>query len=202
MEGAQIFGTRMGLGFLDIKHEDNNQASKYDKYVEDLQGIEEEIRKISHDLKSSMLMETSSIIILLENLVDEKSELGNFEYDIDKKDTFSWNELEDSIKLNIYRITQEVLQNIIKHASATFVKVEIFSHGDFLCLKIIDNGVGFKTSKFSKGIGLKNMVSRIESMSGKIEIKSSKGKGTTVSLYIPKSSNFSAPSLELFLYSH
>jgi len=88
-------------------------------------------------------------------------------------------------KINIYRIIQESMQNIYKHANANAIKISISLEKDVICLDIVDDGDGFDTSKNRKGIGLKNMTSRVEDINGSISFTSQSGNGTEVNVKIP-----------------
>ncbi len=92
------------------------------------------------------------------------------------------------IELNLYRILQEQLRNILKHAGATIIKVAVIVFDDTLHMKVTDNGVGFDAKKVKKGIGLANMRRRAELFSGNFEIESSVGCGCTITVDIPLSS--------------
>lgn len=87
----------------------------------------------------------------------------------------------------IYRIVQELLNNIMKHAEATQVLVQISMLPPLLSLTVEDNGLGFdQTNPASDaGAGLSNVRSRVEYLKGKIDIQSSKGMGTSVFIEIP-----------------
>jgi len=89
------------------------------------------------------------------------------------------------IELNLYRIIQEQLRNILKHAGATFIKVEVMVKDNILHMKVTDNGVGFDAQKVKKGIGIANMRRRTELFSGNFEIESSVGCGCTITVDIP-----------------
>ncbi len=91
----------------------------------------------------------------------------------------------NNTKINIYRIIQESMQNIYKHAHAKNIKIRISLEKNLICLDIIDDGDGFDTSKSKKGIGLKNMVSRVENLKGQITFTSQSGSGTEVNVKIP-----------------
>jgi signal transduction histidine kinase len=87
----------------------------------------------------------------------------------------------------IYRIVQELLNNIMKHAEATQVLVQISMLPPLLSLTVEDNGLGFdQTNPASDaGAGLSNVRSRVEYLKGKIDIQSSEGMGTSVFIEIP-----------------
>lgn len=80
-------------------------------------------------------------------------------------------------KINIYRIIQEQLNNILKHAQASSVLLELIKKGEQIRLKVSDNGKGFDMRSRRKGVGLSNIMSRAELYNGKVEIDSSPGKG-------------------------
>ena len=86
--------------------------------------------------------------------------------------------------MNVYRILQETLNNINKHAKATKISLSLYIENNCLRLKIQDNGVGFNVSKSKNGIGLRNMTSRAEAINGKLEVDSEVNKGTTVCLKV------------------
>jgi signal transduction histidine kinase len=81
------------------------------------------------------------------------------------------------------------MQNIYKHANAKAIKISISLEKSVICLDIIDYGEGFDTSKSKKGIGLRNMTSRVEDIKGKIAFNSQLGEGTTVNVTIPYNYN-------------
>jgi two-component system, NarL family, sensor histidine kinase UhpB len=93
--------------------------------------------------------------------------------------------LSNNKKLIIYRIVQEQINNILKHSKATESQIELKTHNKKLQLLIKDNGVGFDPKKKAKGIGLNNIISRVEMHNGLIEIISSPGKGCMMKVEIP-----------------
>ncbi len=95
----------------------------------------------------------------------------------------------DDIKLNIYRIIQEQLNNITKYASAKAVKVSVTARNGTIGISITDDGVGFNVNKKRKGIGISNMINRVEAFNGQVSIESLPGKGTTVTAIIPVETN-------------
>jgi signal transduction histidine kinase len=87
--------------------------------------------------------------------------------------------------LDIFRIVQEQLNNIIKHAKATCVKINLFRKGDDIVLTVIDNGIGFDVAKKVTGIGIINMKSRAASHKGLAEFISKLGKGCALTATFP-----------------
>ena len=90
-----------------------------------------------------------------------------------------------SAELAIYRVIQELVNNIIKHAKATHAFIQLHRHNNVLSITIEDDGQGFDTKSQQKdGIGLANIKSRINYLNGSVNIKSDKEKGTSVYIEI------------------
>jgi PAS domain S-box-containing protein len=87
--------------------------------------------------------------------------------------------------LDVFRIVQEQLNNIIKHAKASLVKIDLFRKGTDIVLSVIDNGIGFDVEKKVTGIGIINMKSRAASHSGLTEFISKLGKGCALTVKFP-----------------
>lgn len=180
---GKLFGTRLGLGFLNVKLK-KEEKLKFDNFIEDLQTIEKEIRDVSHQLNSSSENYTADFNNLIKELLIEKSRIGDFEYQFNEE-SIDWNTINENIKLNCYRILQEGLSNVIKHAKATKVELTVESKNNTLSILLSDNGKGFQTSLDKKGIGLKNIKSRVKKCRGKLTIESTENKGTQLSIEIP-----------------
>jgi two-component system sensor histidine kinase NreB len=94
-------------------------------------------------------------------------------------------QVSDELKLNIYRVVQELVNNIMKHAEASSVKLEVSSSGRLINISMGDNGKGFDTNSKRSGIGISNLRNRIEAFNGRIEIESTPGNGCRVDASIP-----------------
>ena len=95
--------------------------------------------------------------------------------------------LDPNIEIVLFRVIQEAVNNAIKHAAATVLDIQILKDLDGLSIMIEDDGLGFDSQSVetSLGIGLKNMESRINYLKGSLQIDSSPGKGTSISIWIP-----------------
>jgi signal transduction histidine kinase len=93
--------------------------------------------------------------------------------------------IDENTSQQIYRIVQEALHNILKHAQATKVDIQLHSHDNELLLIIEDDGKGFSIEHDVQGIGLKQMKKRADLINGKLEINSTAKKGTQIMLKIP-----------------
>lgn len=93
--------------------------------------------------------------------------------------------LSDELKINIYRIIQELSNNIVKYSAATEVTVDIWLFHKELHMTVTDNGRGFNVFEKRKGIGISNIYSRVQSFNGSVKIESAEGKGTKTMIRIP-----------------
>lgn len=89
----------------------------------------------------------------------------------------------------VYRIAQELLNNSLKHSKATFIGFSISQEGGVLQVGFRDNGIGFVPSKVKLNVGLLNMKSRAQAVSGTFEFRSSPGSGFQARLEIPLETN-------------
>jgi two-component system sensor histidine kinase UhpB len=93
--------------------------------------------------------------------------------------------IDDELKLNIYRIIQEQINNIVKYAEAKNTSVSIQADEKLMSVTIKDDGKGFDVKKKRKGIGISNMMNRVESFNGNMVVDSSPGKGCKIEVTIP-----------------
>lgn len=182
---GRLFGTRLSLDSINFKDGKEAMMTRAN-YIGQLKTIEEDIRKISHELNTDFVSGTGFMDIVTE-LIENQTQAYGLVYDFNYTDDISWDSVSNKTKINIYRIIQESMQNIYKHANAKAIKISISLEKNVICLDIIDDGEGFDTSKNKKGIGLKNMTSRVEDINGKINITSQSGNGTIVNVKIPYS---------------
>lgn len=181
---GRLFGTRVGLGFLDLNADEKTQE-QHEAFLEELQDIEKEIREVSHKLNDNFASPDVNFTSIVTQLLESKSQIGDFQFHLNIDENISWKSTDEIIKVNVYRIIQETLQNTIKHAQAKNVILEFSSSDQELSVKIEDDGVGFNLKKSRKGIGLKNMKSRVEKLNGTLEITSAMNKGTQIHIKIP-----------------
>tara|TARA_R110002051_G_scaffold56285_1_gene104440 strand:- start:23162 stop:25192 length:2031 start_codon:yes stop_codon:yes gene_type:complete len=180
---GRLFGTRLSLDSINFK-EGKEAMLLRSNYISQLKILEDDIRKISHELNTDFVSGTGFIDILSE-LIENQTNAYGLKNEFNYTDDISWDLVSNKTKINIYRIIQESMQNIYKHANAKLIKISISLEKAVICLDITDDGVGFDASKSKRGIGLKNMVSRVEDIGGSIIFKSQPGNGTTVNVNIP-----------------
>ncbi len=145
----------------------------------------EELRAISRGLHPATL-EKLGPTAAIRTLIDEVDANTNifFTHEIEDIDTL----LSKEASLHLYRIIQEVLNNMVKHAEAKVASITIEKRKNAIETIIMDNGKGFENSeklKTSASLGMKTLIERAKILNSKIDIKSQINKGTTVTLTIP-----------------
>jgi signal transduction histidine kinase len=181
---GRMFGVRMNLDSLN-KSKDENASHQIISYLSELKNIEQDIREISHDLSREKSELINNFVAIVDNLLEDQKKMFNTKLVSFIDSTIKWDLVGNAIKINLYRVIQESLQNSNKYAKANNIKVEFKNGVDHLLMHIIDDGVGFDVNKAKKGIGLKNMLSRITECEGTFEIQSKKGEGTIITVKIP-----------------
>lgn len=155
-----------------------------DQLVGDLESASEQIRRISHDLKDQSFAQ-SNFAILIQTLIEKQSTTNTlFESLIAKN--MDWSKFTYDQKINIYRLLQEAIQNVLKHAQATKCFIVLLENATSYVIKIQDNGIGFNTAKVKNGIGLRNFDERVQELGGSWTIESKFGKGTSLKIVIEK----------------
>ena len=181
---GRLFGTRVGLGFLDF-NATNETQKQHESFLKELQEIEKEIRDVSHKLSNNFNNDQINFTTLIEQLLKTNSTIGGFTYQVSFDEKITWQNINQVVKINTYRIVQESLQNIVKYANAKNVILDFSILDNHLILTLKDNGDGFDVKKSKKGIGIKNIKSRVQKLKGALKIESKKKKGTTISIEIP-----------------
>jgi len=145
----------------------------------------EEVRQISNNLAPNILKE-SGIDVALKTLCDSINRTSKIDIELSVHGDYSINE--PKVKFYLYRITQEGLNNAIKHSGATKVQLQLIGNKDSIILIIEDNGKGFEyDSNFCTPCnGIYNMKERARLLNGTLDIESEPLSGTTIRLKIPK----------------
>lgn len=180
---SRLFGTRFALSNL-IQKKDGQPWEEQLRLLNEFRLIEVEIRSISHDLNKTNFSGQVSFLAIIEKLLEEQKKIGNFKFLIKVINQINWQEISNPIKINLFRLIQEALQNINKYSMATEVEILFEKSGEILIMTINDNGKGFDTGKKTKGIGLSNMKERANSLDGTFKIFSD-DNGTVLKFEIP-----------------
>ncbi|CAN1551189.1 NarQ Signal transduction histidine kinase, nitrate/nitrite-specific [Flavobacteriaceae bacterium] len=181
---GKLSSIRLNLYVLN-KKTDEETIKKCLEYIKEIQSIEKEIRKIAHDLNRNLFSSDVDFIGIVENIFTAIKNHSNIDFDLKTGENIDWSTVSTAIKINIYRIIQEALQNIDKYAAANKVAIRMDKQDATLIITISDDGIGFNTKNSKNGIGLQNMQKRAEECNGTFNIVSTPKKGTKISLAIP-----------------
>lgn len=181
---GKLTAIRMNLYVLNRKT-DPETIAKCLEYVKEIQNIENEIRIISHDLTKNLFSDNINFVSIVENLFTAIKSHNNIEFSLKIDKRIAWETIDTTIKINIYRIIQEALNNIDKYSQATTVLITMEQERDTIIIEIKDDGIGFTVQSKKNGIGIKNMQSRMQEIKGQFKIESEPKKGTKINLRIP-----------------
>ncbi|RYJ39471.1 Histidine kinase [Flavobacterium anhuiense] len=181
---GRMFGIRISLDSLD-KLDESEAISKRKKYLDELKNVEQDIREISHDLNREKSELINNFVSILNKLFEDQKNTYSSKLITVFDPEIKWDLISNIVKINLYRIVQEALQNCNKYAKADIIKVEFKNENDNLVLIIEDDGIGFNTNKTKNGIGLINIEYRATECKGTVTIKSAKGEGTILTIKVP-----------------
>lgn len=145
----------------------------------------EEIRKLTRGLITDII-KNLGLCQGIENICNDVREITGMKVSCDLE-KFSENNVSDKFKLNVFRMVQEQLNNIMKHAAATSVKITLAQDNGTVLLTVTDNGTGFDPAKISNGIGLENIKSRAAIYNGLVRFVSQPGQGCALHVSFPLS---------------
>jgi two-component system, chemotaxis family, sensor kinase Cph1 len=185
--GQELTALRLRMSLLRDKYAQGDEAQRDFAQLEEMaQNIDEEVEFLTWELRPAA-MEELGLEVALQNFINEWSE--HFEVPTDFKiDRDSEKRLSPVAEINLYRIAQESLNNIAKHAEATQVNVRLADIDHSVELIIEDNGKGFEVEEKAnkmKGIGLLGLGERAALLQGEVEIESAPGKGTVIQVRVP-----------------
>lgn len=160
-------------------------AVKIDNAIDLLNKSMDEVKVIVNNLSPPVLKDFG-LPLALSELCEKISETGDLKVTFD---THGLNHrFDEKLEKTLFRIAQELLHNVIKHANASFVELQLMQHSRSIVLMIIDDGKGMHQNtdaSFKEGSGFKNIKNRIAAFEGKIEVDSTIGKGTIITIELP-----------------
>ena len=143
----------------------------------------DEIRKLTKGLTTDVIRNLG-LCDAIDNIVRDTMEVSPVNISL-ATDSFIENSVNDKFKLNVFRIIQEQLNNILKHAEATKVSIKLLQNNKAIRLIIVDNGTGFNVEKKQKGIGIPNIKSRAAAYHGTADFDSQPGQGCILTAIFP-----------------
>ncbi|QXP78023.1 MULTISPECIES: sensor histidine kinase [Winogradskyella] len=184
--GATLAAARLQFEYL-MKHQINDEDSKdLEKKISLLlDNAYNETRAMAH-LKNSGVMAKDGLLPAVEKLAKNASSKNELKFEVQ---SFGLDQrLENAIEILIFRIIQELVTNIIKHARATHAIIHLTNYENNLNIMVEDDGVGFDSkqlSKTTKGMGISSIDRRVEHLEGQLTIESEINNGTTIIIDIP-----------------
>lgn len=167
---------RIELARDKLQPDDIKARAELDRGSEVLNQAIQEVRRISHDLRPIQL-DDLGLEPALRSMIAELSERTGITVQVDL--ALPQQRLPDDIEITLYRVAQEALMNIDRHAKAAHVSVQIWQEERFIWLEVRDDGCGFNLSADTgEGIGLLNMRERTELLSGQFSLRSKPDSGT------------------------
>ncbi len=177
--GGMLSAIAMNIGAASKK----NTVESVTLVEQMLRDVAQEVRNTAHNLMPNALLQKSFAEALLQykNSINAGQE---HQLHLEIYGTIDW--IRNDAKLILYRIIQELIQNALKHSQAKDMYLQIIEHSDSIQITFEDNGIGFDTSEVSKGLGIVNIESRVQSLHGECSIQSIANKGTSVFLDFAK----------------
>ncbi len=144
--------------------------------------IATEIRQISHDLMPSSLIDFG-VVTALSNFA--KRILASSDIEVHYQSNIIDGQLSKEHELNIYRMVQELINNALKYSKCKSIEISLRQDNDEINILVQDDGIGMDTTLLNEGIGISNIITRVESLQGEIDINSQIGSGVTVYIALP-----------------
>jgi signal transduction histidine kinase len=145
--------------------------------VDDLRLVIDSLEPVGHDLVS--------LLATMRYRLGKRLQTGGLKLDWDVQDLPALPWLEPPDALHVLRLMQEALNNVLKHARASRVRMVTRHHGSYVEIRVEDDGAGFDLQSIQHGRGLKSQIKRAQRLGGKLRIDSSPGHGTRLSLRLP-----------------
>lgn len=184
--GQILSAAKLNLSGLEskIKPENEEQATLLKNALDLVNDSVKEVRAVSHNMMPNTLIKLG-LASAVREFITKIGTVPNLK--IDLQIVGLDDRLDNTVETVLYRVIQEVVSNIIKHANANQISMQLIKHDGELTVMIEDNGVGFDKKKIDnfEGIGLKNIISRVEFLNGHVEFDSTPGQGTTVVIEVP-----------------
>ncbi len=159
--------TIIKMGLENEIYNDSINKENIKSKTKEIEGCIGDIRDVSHNIAPILLYEMG-LKQALNSLVYNINKLNKFKLEIEFDDKIQ--NISKTIEIHIYRITQELLNNALKHSNSSFVKISFLNIENGLILEYNDNGIGIENLNKKTGTGLKNIKTRVDLINSKIQI--------------------------------
>lgn len=184
---AQRLHDSVGGNLSSIKLQLDNISDKsisYKKLVDQIDDTYNLVREISHNLIPHKFSQNPFTSLIKEYMINVQSS-NNLEITFNAYPEDKLNGIDQKLQVELYSIIQELLTNVLKHAKASKISIQLDQLQNKVTLFFEDNGIGFETRKISLGIGLESINSRLKHFNGEMTIDSKLNRGTLVNIDIP-----------------
>ncbi|MEO6253287.1 MAG: sensor histidine kinase [Ferruginibacter sp.] len=179
--GQKLTLAKLHLNTL-VYDDKNKTAAQVNDSINIIGEAINDLSDLSHSMSSEIIL-NNGLIKALEYEENQLKRSGL--YEIHFTTTGNPIYLESSTELVLFRIVQEVLNNIVKHAAASSIKMHVHYNEAYLSIEIHDNGKGFNVAEHIQGTGVQNIKKRTALLNGNLEINSNKHTGTEIKIKIP-----------------
>ncbi|MGG6230742.1 tetratricopeptide repeat protein [Tenacibaculum sp. SDUM215027] len=176
--GGSLAGIKLQLDHLSSKE------PKLSSIIDHLDETYNQVRHISHDLLSKKIA-NQQFTQLIKNYRQKIAASTHLKIETSFFNESLINKANNTIQTHLYKILQELINNVIKHAEASIIEIQLNAHTDIINLLFEDNGKGFVYNEEMKGIGIHNIKERINLLKGTTTIDSKPNHGTLVNIVIP-----------------
>ncbi len=177
-----LSAVNMSMQYINPQNLTHSEQSVYQNVKQLIQNAYSEVRNISHNILPATL-EKEGLITTLTTLVNQLNQNSPLRF------TFTISGLTErlpvEIEFNLYSIVLELINNVIKHAQATTVAIDLSQTTNGIDLTVADNGVGLGSAADKRGVGLQNIQARLDSLGGTFETNQSTKTGTRIQIKIP-----------------
>ena len=164
---------------------DKDTRDKFNKGVSFINEAITETRSIAHNIMPKAI-DDFGFVITVEGMIEGLREVTDIEFTV--YHNLEDNRINSTVELNLYRITQEVLNNVLKHSKAKLATIQLLNYKDHVILTIEDDGRGFNLNELGQNLtdfGISSMRNRANSISASMNIDSHINKGTTITIEAP-----------------
>lgn len=170
--------------FLEIARNNPADARFIDGCYQNIQLVIEEIRNISHNLTPYTLKDLG-LAAALHDIVQKINQSGKLSIQLLSIENLEEEAISHDIKLAVFRIIQEKISNVLKHAHATELNIGLRVERGMIHLLLEDNGHGFDEKAIKRGMGLNNIQNRVEYYKGTFHLRTAPGEGCELRIVLP-----------------
>jgi two-component system NarL family sensor kinase len=183
--GQMFSAVKLNLSAIgeNLTFKDEHNEKMFDKTLHLVDESCKEVRAISHQMTPNVLLKaglTSAVRDFIDKIDARKLKVNLTTFGLHDR-------LDPNIEIVLYRVIQETVNNVIKHAKASSLDIQLTKDVEGVNVMIEDNGTGFNVAQLEKfdGIGLKNIRTRVAYLKGTVDFSSRPDEGTLVAIYIP-----------------